>query len=94
MIKVEVYSGDFCPYCVRAKALLEKKGVLYSEYNVQRDVHRRVEMLERSNGGRTIPQIFIGDRHVGGCDDLYALERRGELDAWLELTPDVCAAPA
>ena len=94
MIKVEVYSGDFCPYCVRAKALLEKKGVPYSEYNVQRDANRRVEMLERSSGARTIPQIFIGGRHVGGCDDLYALERRGELDAWLELSPDGCAAPA
>ena len=94
MIKVEVYSGDFCPYCVRAKALLEKKGVSYSEYNVQRDADRRVEMLQRSNGGRTIPQVFIGGRHVGGCDDLYALERRGELDAWLQLTPDGCQAPA
>ena len=94
MIKVEVYSGDFCPYCVRAKALLEKKGVSYSEYNVQRDADRRVEMLQRSNGGRTIPQVFIGGRHVGGCDDLYALERRGELDAWLQLTPDGCQVPA
>ena len=94
MIKVEVYSGDFCPYCLRAKALLEKKGVSYSEYNVQRDADRRSEMLERSNGARTIPQIFIDGHHVGGCDDLYALERRGELDAWLQLSPADCQAPA
>lgn len=83
MNKVELYTGDYCPYCVRAKALLEKKGVAYSEYNVQQDAGRRAEMLERSNGMRTIPQIFIGGRHVGGCDELHALERSGELDVWL-----------
>ena len=94
MTKVEVYSGDFCPYCVRAKALLEKKGVPYNEYNVRQDTGRLAEMLARSNGARTIPQIFISDRHVGGCDDLYALERQGELDAWLQLSPDGCQAPA
>lgn len=94
MSNIEVYSGDFCPYCVRAKALLEKKGVSYKEYNVRQDAGRRVEMLERSNGARTIPQIFIDGRHVGGCDELYALERRGELDAWLQLNPAACAEPA
>jgi len=80
---VEVYSGDFCPYCMRAKSLLKKKGVEFTEYNVQRQSDKREEMLKRANGARTIPQIFIGDRHVGGCDELYALERKGELDGWL-----------
>jgi len=83
MAKVEVYSGDMCPYCVRAKALLTKKGVAFTEYNVQRQHERRDEMLKRAKGSRTIPQIFINDRHVGGCDELYALERKGELDSWL-----------
>jgi len=84
MPKVEVYSGDMCPYCVRAKALLKKKGVAFSEYNVQLKSDLREEMLRRAAGSRTIPQIFINDRHVGGCDELYALERKGELDSWLK----------
>jgi len=83
MATVEIYSGDFCPYCARAKALLKKKGVTFSEYNIRKDAARQAEMVERSGGARTIPQIFINDRHVGGCDDLYALEKRGELDQWL-----------
>jgi len=73
-----------CPYCVRAKALLRKKGVAFSEYNVQLKSELREEMLRRAAGSRTIPQIFINDRHVGGCDELYALERKGELDSWLK----------
>lgn len=84
MANIEVYSGDFCPYCVKAKSLLKKKGLEFTEFNVKRDVKRQAEMGERAPGARTIPQIFINDRHVGGCDDLYALEQRGELDAWLE----------
>ncbi|TLS68555.1 glutaredoxin 3 [Mariprofundus erugo] len=84
MSKVEIYSGDYCPYCVRAKALLSKKGVAFTEYNVQLQTELRSEMLKRSGGARTIPQIFIDDRHVGGCDDLYALEKKGELDRWLQ----------
>jgi len=83
MNKVEIYSGDFCPYCVRAKSLLKKKGVDFTEYNVQQEADKRIEMLNRSKGARTIPQIFINDRHVGGCDELYALEKKGELDTWL-----------
>jgi len=83
MSKVEIYSGDYCPYCVRAKSLLKKKGINFIEYNVQLHADKRNEMLERSNGARTIPQIFINDRHVGGCDELYALEKKGELDSWL-----------
>ena len=85
MANIEVYSGDFCPYCTRAKALLKKKGLEFSEYNVRKDMKRQAEMSQRAPGARTIPQIFINDRHVGGCDELYALDRRGELDAWLEV---------
>jgi len=84
MANVEIFSGDFCPYCVRAKTLLQKKGIEFTEYNVRRDIQRQKEMLDRSNGARTIPQIFINDRHVGGCDELYALEKKGELDNWLK----------
>ena len=83
MANIEVYSGDFCPYCSRAKSLLKKKGLEFSEYNVRKDIQRQAEMQDRAPGSRTIPQIFINGRHVGGCDDLYALERRGELDSWL-----------
>jgi len=88
MANIEVYSGDFCPYCVKAKSLLKNKGLEFSEYNVKRDMNRQAEMAERAPGARTIPQIFINDRHVGGCDDLYALEKRGELDNWLTLSAD------
>ncbi len=81
--RVEIYVSNFCPYCIRAKSLLKRKHVAFVEYNVQNDPERRAEMLRRSGGARTVPQIFINDRHVGGCDELHALERRGELDAWL-----------
>ncbi|MBK7838608.1 MAG: glutaredoxin 3 [Candidatus Obscuribacter sp.] len=80
MPQVTVYSGPFCPYCTKAKALLDKKGVAYVEYNVKADDKKLKEMLERSGGRQTIPQIFIDDRHIGGCDDLYALEQAGSLD--------------
>ena len=83
MINIEIYSGDFCPYCVRAKSLLKKKDLEFTEYNIQKDPERRSEMLQRAAGARSIPQIFIGDHHVGGCDELYALEKKGELDSWL-----------
>ena len=82
--KVEIYSGDYCPYCLRAKALLKQRGIAFIEYDVQRHPERRVEMLQRSRGARTIPQIFINGRHVGGCDDLYALDRSGQLRDWLQ----------
>lgn len=81
--KIEIYSGDYCPYCVRAKSLLKKRGLNFIEYNVQQEPEKRAEMMKRSNGGRSIPQIFINDQHVGGCDELYALDRKGQLDAWL-----------
>ena len=83
MINIEMYSGDFCPYCVQAKSLLKKKGLAFTEYNVKNDAKRHAEMLERTAGARSIPQIFINNRHVGGCDDLYALEKKDELDSWL-----------
>jgi len=80
---VIVYSTGWCPYCVRAKALLERKGVPFREIRVDEDPAERATMLERSRGQRTVPQIFIGDRHVGGFDDLYALDKDGELDQLL-----------
>jgi thioredoxin reductase (NADPH) len=85
MKNVVVYSKDYCPYCVRAKELLSSKGVKYEE--IQVDVHpeRMPEMIEKANGGKTVPQIFIDEQHVGGCDDLYALEREGKLDGLLQL---------
>jgi glutaredoxin 3 len=83
MAKIEVYSGNYCPYCVRAKALLKQRGLEFIEYNVQDEPQRRIEMAERALGARSIPQIFINDKHVGGCDDLHALDRKGELDAWV-----------
>lgn len=83
MSKVEIYVTRSCSYCVRAKALLKEKGVGWEEIDVTQDMERRVEMVERSGGRMTVPQIFIGDRHIGGYDDLAALERKGELDPLL-----------
>ena len=83
MPRIIIYTTPICPYCVRAKALLKKKGAVFEEIDVFMNVEARREM-EKSAGGRyTVPQIFIGERHVGGCDDLYALERAGELDPLL-----------
>jgi len=84
MAKIEVYSGDYCPYCMRAKALLKQRELEFVEYNVQNEPEKRIEMAERAPGVRTIPQIFINDRHVGGCDELYALDKKGELNNWLD----------
>ena len=81
--KVEIYTWTYCPFCIRAKALLDKKGVDYEDYVIDGDEEARDVMAERANGKRSLPQIFISDRHVGGCDDLYALERIGELDSLL-----------
>jgi glutaredoxin 3 len=84
MAKVVMYATAVCPYCVRAEQLLNRKGVADIEkIRVDLEPARRDEMLARANGKRTVPQIFIGDTHVGGCDDLHELERRGELDALL-----------
>ena len=80
---IEIYTTPFCPYCLRAKRLLEHKGAAFREIDVTGDNDARGEMIARSNGGRTVPQIFVGDTHVGGSDDLYALEQAGRLDALL-----------
>ncbi|MGF1591083.1 MAG: glutaredoxin 3 [Pleurocapsa sp.] len=81
--KVEIYTWSRCPFCIRAKGLLERKGVEYSEYCIDGDEDARDQMRVRANGKSSLPQIFIGDRHIGGCDDLHALESKGELDALL-----------
>lgn len=83
MKSVEIYTTPLCGYCHAAKRLLTQKGVAYQEIDVSRDPEMRAAMTRRSNGGRTVPQIFIGETHVGGCDDLYALEQRGALDPLL-----------
>ncbi|MBF0447396.1 MAG: glutaredoxin 3 [Magnetococcales bacterium] len=83
MPEIIVYSTTVCPYCVRAKMLLDKKGASYEEINLTKNPDRRDEMLQKSGGKRTVPQIFIGDKHIGGCDDLYELELDGELDKLL-----------
>lgn len=82
-MKVEMYVTRVCPYCVKAKALLQDKGVGWEEHNITGNEGLIEEMVQRSGGRTTVPQIFIGDRHIGGCDDLYALEKRGELDGLL-----------
>ena len=83
MAEIVVYSGPQCPYCVRAKDLFKRKGVAFTEYDVKSDTARFEEMLAISNGRRTIPQIFINGQHIGGCDDLYALDAKGGLDPLL-----------
>ena len=80
---VEIYTKSFCPYCWRAKALLESKGVAYEEIAVDYGGTQRQVMIERANGRTTVPQIFIAGQHIGGCDDLMALDRAGKLDPLL-----------
>jgi len=81
--KIEMYTAQYCGFCLRARALLKNKGVDWHEIHVDHDADLRMAMAKRS-GRRTVPQIFIDGRHIGGFDDLYALERRGELDALLQ----------
>ena len=83
MPKIEIYTKFLCPYCWRAKNLLASKGAEFEEYDITMGGEKREEMLARANGAFTVPQIFIGDRHVGGSDDLAALDRTGELDPLL-----------
>ena len=83
MAKVEMYSSMFCPFCARAKYLLIQKGTVPEEIDVDTSPGRRTEMMERANGRHTVPQIFIDGHHVGGSDDLAALERAGKLDGML-----------
>lgn len=83
MPAVVVYSSDWCPYCIRAKQLLEHKGVTFNEIRVDGELELRREMAQKA-GRTSVPQIWIGATHIGGCDDLYALERAGKLDALLQ----------
>lgn len=83
MRPVEIYTSPLCGFCHAAKRLLTHKGVSFSEINVLINPSRKQEMVQRANGGRTVPQIFVGNIHIGGCDELYALERAGKLDALL-----------
>jgi glutaredoxin 3 len=92
MAKVEIYTWRFCPFCIRAKQLLDRKGVTYEEHVIDGDEKARDAMVARgSDGRRSVPQIFIDDQHVGGCDDLYSLERQGRLEL---LLAGVAAGPA
>lgn len=83
MTKVEIYTTKICPYCVKAKNLLVKKGLIFTEIDVSTDQNAREDLVLKANGRRTVPQIFINDQSIGGCDDLYALEASGELDKLL-----------
>ena len=83
MAKVEIYTRPFCSYCARAKRLLDDKGIAYQEHELGYGGGDRDEMIQRANGRTTVPQIFIEGRHIGGCDDLMALERGGKLDTLL-----------
>ena len=83
MAHVEIYTKPTCGFCHTAKRLLTSKGVSFAEVNISAQPERRAEMIQRANGGSTVPQIFVGGTHVGGCDDLFALDRGGKLDALL-----------
>ncbi|MEB3343651.1 glutaredoxin 3 [Okeania sp.] len=80
---VEIYTWSSCPFCLRAKALLKEKQVTYQEYTIDGDEIERAKMAKRANGRRSLPQIFINDQHMGGCDDLYELEAQGKLNQLL-----------
>ncbi|MEO8890874.1 MAG: glutaredoxin 3 [Coleofasciculaceae cyanobacterium] len=80
---VEIYTWQTCPFCIRAKMLLWWKGVNYTEYKIDGDEAARAKMSERANGRRSVPQIFINNEHIGGCDDIYALDGKGQLDPML-----------
>lgn len=81
--KVEIYTWSTCPFCLRAKSLLNKKGVNFTEYSIDKDEDARAKMAQRANGRRSLPQIFINDNHIGGCDDIHGLDRQGKLDEML-----------
>lgn len=83
MAKVEIYTKFLCPYCTRAKALLTRKGIVFEEHDITTGGPQRDAMIARAGGRQTVPQIFIDDRHIGGCDDLHALDRQGGLDPLL-----------
>ena len=81
---IEIYTWSTCPFCIRAKRLLDKKGVEYTEYCLDGDEAGRDKMTERTGGPRSVPQIFIDDKYIGGCDDIHALDRQGGLDPLLQ----------
>ncbi|ETW12303.1 glutaredoxin 3 [Roseivivax marinus] len=83
MQSVEIYTSPMCGFCHAAKRLLTQKGITFTEIDVWADPERKPEMIDRAKGARTVPQIFVGDTHVGGCDELYTLERAGKLDPLL-----------
>jgi glutaredoxin 3 len=83
MAQIEIYTTRWCGYCRAAKALLDRKGAAFTEFDVGENPEKRQEMLDRANGRHTVPQIFIGETHVGGSDDLHALDRAGKLDRLL-----------
>ena len=83
MPKIEIYTTSICPFCHAAKKLLNEKGVDFSEISLSKEPHLRDRMIERAGGARTVPQIFIDNAHIGGCDDLYALDAKGNLDPLL-----------
>lgn len=84
MANVRIYTTPICPYCARAKALLTKKGVDFEEVDVYMDAAARKEMIDKSGGNRTVPQVFVGEHHLGGCDDLHRLDAEGGLDPLLK----------
>lgn len=83
MKKVEIYTKGYCPYCTRAKSLLDSKDIEYTEYKIDLQPELRDAMIDRAKGGYTVPQIFINNQHIGGCDDMMALERKNKLDSLL-----------
>lgn len=84
MAEVTIYTKAYCPYCVRAVGLLREKQVSYQEIRIDLQPERRDEMISRANGRTTVPQIFIGEQHIGGCDDMFALDAQGKLDSLLQ----------
>ena len=89
MPEITMYTKSWCPYCAAAKDLLREKGAAFNEIDIERRPEKRSEMVQKARGRTTVPQIFIGDRHVGGYDDLYALDARGELAALLQASPEL-----
>ena len=84
MPAITIYTKGWCPYCSAAKTLLKEKGAAFTEIDIEAKPEKRAEMIQKAGGRTTVPQIFIGDRHVGGCDDLYALNDRGQLEPLLQ----------
>jgi len=84
MPSITIYTKSWCPYCTAAKKLLEEKGAAFTEIDIEAKPEKRQDMIRKAGGRTTVPQIFIGDRHVGGCDDLYALDDKGQLEPLLQ----------